>query len=128
MTALKWPLLSAKAYQLKLTLEQIYSDASDTDEAPIPMNKWYQWVVRCRLDPVKEFAKTTKHNWSGVIRYFDSRITNGVIEGVNSVVQAARTRVRGYRNIDNYISKIYLLAGKLTYIFFYYIKRCKDYR
>ncbi len=75
---------------------------------------------------IKDFCNI-RTNPLTIIRYFDSRITNAVLEGINSVVQAARTRARGYRSIDNYIAMIYLLAGKLTYDFSYYIKRCKDY-
>lgn len=50
------------------------------------MDKWYKWAVRCRLKPVKEFAKTIKNNWAGVLNYFDSRIINAVFEGTNSII------------------------------------------
>jgi len=118
---------TAKAYQLKLTLQDIYSTASDKIDAMIKLNKWYQWAVRCRLEPVIKFAKTIKNNWIGIINYFDSRLTNAVLEGINSIVQAVRARARGYRNVQNFINMIYLLAGKLTFNFQYFIKRQKDY-
>jgi transposase len=118
---------TAKAYQLKLTLQNIYATAKDRIDAMNLMTKWYKWAVRCRLEPVKDFAKTIKNNWSGVINYFDSRITNAALEGINSIIQAARSRAKGYRNVQNFITMIYLLAGKLTYNFQYFSKRCKDY-
>lgn len=118
---------TAKAYQLKLTLQDIYKNALDKNDAMIRLNKWYQWAVRCRLEPVKSFAKTIKNHWSGILNHFDSKLTNAVLEGINSIIQAVRSRARGYRNVENYITMIYLLAGKLTYNFQYFIKRSQNY-
>lgn len=118
---------TAKAYQLKLTLQDIYNTAVDRTDAMISLNKWYRWAVRCRLEPVKEFAKTVRSNWAGIINYFDSRLTNAVLEGINGIVQAVRARARGYRNVQNFITMIYLLAGKLTYNFQYFAQRYKNY-
>ncbi len=38
-----------------------------------------------------------------------------MLEGVNSLVQAAKSRARGYRNVHRFISMVYLLAGKLKF-------------
>ena len=51
--------------------------------------------------------------WLGVTRWFVSRITNGLLEGLNSLVQAAKRRARGYRSTRNYIAMIYLTVGRL---------------
>lgn len=85
---------TAKAYQLKMTLQDVQGTASDRVDAMVMMDKWYKWAVRCRLKPVKEFAKTIKNNWAGVLNYFDSRIINAVFEGTNSIIQGARARVK----------------------------------
>jgi transposase len=110
-------LKTAKAYQMKLVLQDIYANAEDRFDAMNKLHKWYQWAVRCRLTPMKEFAKTLRNNWVGIINYFDSRLTNGILEGTNSIIQSARTRAKGYRNVKNFIAMIYLLAGKLTFEF-----------
>jgi len=110
-------LKTAKAYQLKLTLQEIYENATDRIEAMIILKKWYNWAVRCRLEPIVAFAKTLKNNWAGIINYFDTKLTNAVLEGINSIIQTVRSRARGFRNIENFIAMIYLLAGKLTYNF-----------
>jgi Transposase len=34
----------------------------------------------------------------GILAWFDSRIANGLIEGINSLVQAAKAKARGYRS------------------------------
>ena len=37
----------------------------------------------------------------------------GLLEGINSLVQAAKRRARGYRTARNLIAMVYLIAGKL---------------
>jgi len=113
-------LKTAKAYQMKLTLQDVYASSFDRVEAMLKLKKFYNWAVRCRLEPVKDFAGTLKRHWSGILNYFDSRLTNAVLEGINSIVQSAKSRARGFRNIDNLITMIYLLAGKLTFNFQYH--------
>ena len=44
---------------------------------------------------------------------FDSRISNGLIEGINSLVQAAKAKARGYRNRETLKAVTYMVAGKL---------------
>jgi transposase len=40
-------------------------------------------------------------------------IANGILEGINSFVQAAKAKARGYRSSHNLKAMIYLIAGKL---------------
>jgi transposase len=47
------------------------------------------------------------------VRWWHSRIPNGLWEGLHSLVQAAKRRARGYRPTRNYIAIIHLTAGKL---------------
>ena len=61
-----------------------------------------------------EAAHTIKRHWHGILRWFDSKIANGLIEGINSLVQAAKAKARGYRSTRNLKAMVYLLAGKLN--------------
>ncbi len=61
------------------------------------------------------FAKTVKGHGSGIIHFVESRITNGLLEGINSKVQLAKRRARGYRNTNNFINMIYFLCGKMKF-------------
>jgi len=106
-------LKTGRAYRIKLALQNVYRQAESLGEATTMLRSWYSWAVRSRLEPIREFARTVKNNWSGILNYFDSRLTNGILEGMNSIVQTARARARGYRNVNNFITMIYLLGGKL---------------
>ena len=58
-------------------------------------------------------ARTIKRHWNGILRWFNSKIANGLMEGFNSLIQAAKAKARGYRSIRNLKTMVYLLAGKL---------------
>jgi hypothetical protein len=50
-----------------------------------------------------------------VLNWFDSLITIGLLEGFNSLIQAAKARARGYRTNRNLITMAYLIAGQLKF-------------
>lgn len=105
-------LKTARAYQIRLTFQEFY-DQSDRVVAAAFLRKWYFWATHSRLAPMIEAARTVKRHWDGILRWFDSKIANGLIEGINSLVQAAKAKARGYRSTRNLKAIVYLLAGKL---------------
>jgi transposase len=36
-----------------------------------------------------------------VLRWYDSKINNGILEGLNSLVRAAKAKARNYRTFKN---------------------------
>jgi transposase len=104
-------LKTARAYQIRLAFQDLYEQPSD--EAASYLKKWYFWATHSRLEPIIAAAHTVKRHWDGILRWFDSKIANGLIEGINSLVQAAKAKARGYRSTRNLKAMIYLVAGKL---------------
>ena len=51
--------------------------------------------------------------WEGILQWFTSQVNNAVLEGTNSLVQAAKAKARGYRNKQIFSDMIYLVAGQL---------------
>ena len=103
---------TARAYHLRLTFQDIYKEQS-REWAAILFDKWYSWARRSRLEPMKQVAATMLRHRDGILAWFDSRIANGLIEGINSLVQAAKAKARGYRSLRNLKAVTYLIAGKL---------------
>ena len=66
-----------------------------------------------RIQPIIDVARTIRAHQDGILRWFTSQISNGILEGINSLVQAAKAKARGYRSNRNFASIIYLVAGKL---------------
>jgi transposase len=104
-------LKTARAYQIRLAFQDFYD--RPPAEATSYLKKWYFWATHSRLEPIIDAAHTVKRHWDGILRWFDSKIANGLIEGINSLVQAAKAKARGYRSIRNLKAMVYLLAGKL---------------
>ena len=105
-------LKTARAYRIRLAFQAFYQQPSRQD-AEAFLKRWYFWVSHSRLQPMVDAAKTVKRHWDGILRWHDSKIANGLIEGINSLVQAAKAKARGYRSTRNLKAMIYLVAGKL---------------
>jgi transposase len=108
----KLNLKTARAYRMRLTFQEFYKQPT-REEAEKFLKKWYFWATHSRLQPMIEVARTVKRHWDGILRWHDSHIANGILEGINSLVQAAKAKARGYRNIHNLKAIIYIIAGKL---------------
>jgi transposase len=106
-------LKTARAYRIRLTFQELYDQPAS--EAGAFLKKWYFWATHSHLPPMIEAARTIKRHWNGVLRWFDTRIANGIMEGINSLVQAAKAKARGYRSTRNLKAIIYLIAGKLEF-------------
>lgn len=107
-------LKTAKAYQIKLALQDVYFAAS-RDDAEAVLKRWYNWAIRSQIEQVKKVARTVKDHWNGILAWFDSKLSNGFLEAVNGLIQAAKRRARGYRSTKNLINMAYLIAGKLEF-------------
>lgn len=79
------------------------------------LKRWYHWARSSRIDAMKEFALTIKRHWDGILRFHETKMTAGFLEGINSLIQAAKRKARGYRTTKNLITMIYLIAGKLDF-------------
>ena len=123
-------LKTARAYQIRLTFQTFYQQPSRQD-AEAFLKRWYFWArlaqgsarrslvewtdegTHSRLQPMIDAARTIKRHWDGILRWHDTHIANGILEGINSLVQAAKAKARGYRSSHNLKAMIYLIAGKL---------------
>lgn len=104
---------TAKAYRMRLCLQEIYRYPASI--APMVLKDWIGWGLRCRLMPMVEVAKMLQRHYDGIVQWFTSKLNNGLLEGINSLFQAAKRKARGYRSDKNMVAMIYLLAGKLDY-------------
>ena len=105
-------LATARAARWRDDFNAFY-DHSDPSEAEIYLKRWCDGAKRSRLEPIKSFVAMVEAHWSGIIAWQQNRLSNGLLEGTNSLVQAAKRRARGYRNKQKMITIIYLIAGKL---------------
>ena len=106
-------LKTMRAYHLRLNFQELW--LQPPDQAEHFLKKWYYWATHSRIESMKKAAKTMKQHWDGILNWFKSGINNGILEGINSLVQAAKARARGYRTNEYLITMVYLLTGKLRF-------------
>jgi transposase len=110
----KLNLKTSKAYRMRLNFQELF-EQPDRESGEAFLKKWYYWATHSRLEPMIKAAKTIKAHWDGVLSWFDSHLTTGFIEGMNSLIQAAKSKARGYRSDRNIITMAYLLGAKLDF-------------
>jgi transposase len=79
------------------------------------LNQWYYWATHSRLPQMVKAAKTIRRHWQGVLSWASQRIRYGILEGFNSIFQAAKSKARGYKKFETIRTIIYLLTGKLDF-------------
>lgn len=103
-----------EAYRLKILFDDFW-DMKNAEDAAGFLAYWTDLVTDSGIQPLIKFGNTVKSHWSGIVNFIKTRISNGVLEGINSKIQLAKKRARGYRNMDNFIAMIYFIAGKLKF-------------
>ncbi len=103
---------TGRAARIVAALDGFYASGS-VGEAETAFGALHSWMRRCRLEPMKEAAATLMRHRAGILAHFTDRLTNAICEGINSMVQAAKRKARGFRTYEGFVSMIYLVAGKL---------------
>ena len=103
-----------RAYHIREAFQQIYSARSPKIFEKL-LKKWYYWASHCRIEPMVKAAKTIKNHWDGILNWAYQKISNGILEGFNSLFQAAKSKARGYRRFDTIRTIIYLITGKIDF-------------
>jgi transposase len=85
-------------------------------EAEVLLTRWCSWARRCRLDPMKQLAKTLKAHCVGILDALDYRLMNGRVAAANAQIQAARAKAHGYGTGRPVITIAYLVAGTLRHL------------
>lgn len=106
-------LKTAEAYRAKLNFDALWDIHESKAEAYLC--EWCKNVSRLNLQPLNDFIKTLKNHWQGIINIIITKLSNGLSEGINSIIQLAKSRARGFRNIENFINMIYLLGAGFEY-------------
>ncbi len=109
----KYPELD-EAYELK-ELFNIVWNLDNKQEAEGFIDWWNERAKASSIKPMVKLAKTIERHKQGILNYISSKITNGVLEGINSKIQVMKRRARGYKKVQNFINMIYFTCGKLTF-------------
>lgn len=112
-------LSTAKAYQMRLVLQDIYRSA-DVGQARERLRVWCRWVrwvahlsKQNLFASMLRLAQTICEHLEGILAHWKWGLTNAFMEGLNSVFSATKRKARGYRSTTHLITMLYLTAGRL---------------
>ena len=112
-------LLTAKAYQMRLTLQDIYALPSSL-LAKRKLLAWCRWVRRVAAKQknllfrsMRKCSEMIERHLEGILAHWVHRTTNAFMEGLMSVFSATKRKARGYRSIQNLITVLYFVSANL---------------
>lgn len=103
-----------EGYRLVALFKEFW-EITDKEEAEGYLAFWCDLATESQILPFMKVVNMIKAHWSGILNFIESRINNGILEGLNSKIQLAKRRARGYRNPQNFINMIYFICGKLKF-------------
>jgi len=105
---------TARAWQQREQLREILN-CRQPNVMIDSLKAWCKWVMRSRVEHMKDVARMIRTHFDGVAAWARSRQTNGFLEAINGLFQAAKRRARGYRRFETIRAVIFMIAGKLNY-------------
>ncbi len=83
----------------------------DSDEAGAFLQYWIDAAKELGRKAMRRVATTLDRHFAGIVAYFESGITNAILEGFNSKVQTMKRGARGYRKTENLVRMIHIHCG-----------------
>ncbi len=103
---------TAEAYRLRLAFQELFLQPKK--HAADYLAAWLDAAYDSGVRAIEDVAETFFKMRDKILSWFDNRVSNGILEGLNSVLQSAKNRARGYANPNHMILMSYLLHGKLN--------------
>jgi len=104
-------LATARALRWREDFQAFYDQ--DPSYAEEYLRRWCHGAKRSRLQPIKDVVTLVEQHFDGILAWHHNHLSNGLLEGINSLIQAAKARARGYRSKTKMITVVYLAAAKL---------------
>jgi transposase len=96
------------AYYLKEELHRIW-DQKDRQKGEEVFEKWLSTAEESGVGMLKKFAQTLKTYRTGILNYYEERITTAALEGTNAKIRVMQRKAYGFRDEEYLELKIYAL-------------------
>jgi transposase len=103
---------TGRAFRMVQQLDDLYRSRT-SGEAESALRKLTSWMMHSRLSPMKKVARSLRRHKTEILEYFQNRLTNAFAEAMNSLIQAAKRKARGFRTFQGFRTMIFLAVGKL---------------
>lgn len=111
----KEDLQTGRAWSIKENFRHFW-ECKTIEDAEVYFRSWYSWSTHSKLAPIAKVANMLKRHLEGILAYITHRITNATSEGFNSRIQSFKSAARGFRNFENYRTRILFFCGRLELI------------
>lgn len=105
---------TARAWQYREQLREIMSRKQPNVVRGL-LRQWCTNVMRSKVEPMRDVAAMIRKHFDGILAWVETRQTNGFLEAINSLFQAAKRKARGYGRFRTIRTIIFLIAGKLDF-------------
>jgi len=105
---------TARAWQYREDLREILN-RKQVNVVRAMLKQWCTNVMRSKVEPMKAVARMIRNHLEGIVAWARTRLTNGFLEALNGLFQAAKRKARGYRRLSTIRTVIFLLAGQLDF-------------
>lgn len=108
-----------KNINMGMLLNEYFHKALDQKTVPgfrKVLMRWYEVVRKTKLPSYLQFAKTLRRYRRNIEAYITSRLTTGVVEGLNNKIKVLRRMGYGYTNEVSYMRKILQRCGYLNHL------------
>lgn len=105
---------TARAWVYKEQLRQIL-ERKQINVVRAMLAHWCTCVMRSKVEPMKDVAQLVRRHLEGIVAWAQTRQTNGFLEALNGLFQAAKRRARGFTRFETIRTVIFLIAGKLNF-------------
>lgn len=107
-TALKINEPLAAAYYLKEELRQFWSQ-ENKEKAGAFLDDWTKRAVASGVQILQKFSGTLSAHRTGILAYYDHRISTGPLEGTNNKIKTMQRQAYGFRDKEFFMLKIYAI-------------------
>ena len=105
----------ATAYYLKESLRRVWWQ-DDRQDAAVILDDWIEQARQSGLKPIESIALTLARHREGILAWYDYRISNGKLEGINNKIKTMKRQAYGYRDMPFFKLKLLSLHDS-TYPF-----------
>ena len=105
---------TARAWLYREHLREIL-DRKQINVVSAMLKQWCTNVMRSKVEPMKQVARMVRKHFDGIVAWTQTRQTNGFIEALNGLFQAAKRKARGYTRFATMRTVLFLIAGKLDF-------------